>query len=344
VRESLKILIVLLAAAVAGSCADTMDLDAFTKPRYEAGRQRGAQLCASCHEDIYNQWSQHSRHSQATKSPSFRRAVEDLKSNVFLAGLVKESMCYSCHGSKTRDQGVNCETCHGRPLPGVPIETTHEKKYTPRLTKMRKPGFCAKCHEVKTPITGDSFTSVHSEWKKSEAAARGLTCQRCHMAKRADDDYAYHGFDSGARNVDIYKGDLRISNIVFDQPGLRLTLENRIKGHAIPASGPTRVLALELALQDANGEVLHRQHKRFFKRFSMLPVVGGVPLWLTDNSQLASGEKRRLRFSLPEYELAKSDKLVIVLRMYEVDDQHQGDISKAHWKSKPIVRRVLETK
>lgn len=343
-RESLKILIVLLAAAVAGSCADTLDLDAFTKPRYEAGRQRGAQLCASCHEDIYKQWSQHSRHSQSTKSPSFRRAVEDLKSNVFLAGLVKESMCYSCHGSKTRDQGVNCETCHGRPLTGVPIETTHEKKYTPRLAKMRKPDFCAKCHEVKTPITGDSFTSVHSEWKKSEAAVRGLTCQRCHMAKRADDDHAYHGFDSAARNIGIYRGDLVISNIVLDPPGLRLTLENRVKGHAIPASGPTRVLALELALQDADGEVVHRQHKKFFKRFSMLPVVGGVPLWLTDNSQLASGEKRRLRFSLPEYELVRSEKLVIVLRMYEVDDQHQGNISKAHWKSKPIVRRVLDTK
>mgnify|MGYP001826271412 CR=1 FL=1 len=92
------------------------------------GRQQGAQLCASCHEETYKQWSQRSRHSQATKSASFRKAVEDLQGNVLLAGLVKESMCYSCHGSKTRDQGVNCETCHGRPLAGVPIETTHERK------------------------------------------------------------------------------------------------------------------------------------------------------------------------------------------------------------------------
>ena len=143
-RESLKILAIVLAAALAGSCADTLDLDALTKPRYETGRQQGAQLCASCHDEIYKQWSQRSRHSQATKSASFRKAVEDLQGNVLLAGLVKESMCYSCHGSKTRDQGVNCETCHGRPLAGVPIETPHQKKNTPRLATMRNHNFSAK--------------------------------------------------------------------------------------------------------------------------------------------------------------------------------------------------------
>jgi len=342
VKESRKILIVLLLAMMTGSCADSMDIDAFTKPRYEAGRQRGVQLCATCHEDIYNQWSRRSRHSQATKSPSFRHSLDELKSNVFLAGIVKESMCYSCHGNKARDQGVNCETCHGRPLAGVPIETTHEKKFTPRLKTMRKAGFCARCHEAKAPITGDSFTSLYSEWKQSKAAAKGVTCQRCHMAKRGDDTHAYHGFDSAVRDVKIYRGDLRIANIALNPPALYLSIENRIEGHSIPASGPTRILALELALEDAAGQVLHQQSEKFYKRFSMLPVVGGVPLWLTDNSQLRSGERRRIRLTLPEDQLARSVKLVIVLRMYEVADKHQGDIGKAHWKSEPIVRRALK--
>ena len=197
---------------------------------------------------------------------------------------------------------------------------------------------------MKAPITGDSFMSLHSEWKQSEAAARGLTCQRCHMAKRADDTPSYHGVDTAVRDISIYRGDLRISNIVVDPPGMRLTLENRVKGHSVPASGPTRVLALEVALNSGDGEVLHREHRTFSKRFSMLPVIGGVPLWLTDNTQLASGEKRRLRFAFPEYEFARSEKLIIILRMYEVADQHQGDVGKAHWKSKPIVRRVIKTK
>ena len=102
-------------------------------------------------------------------------------------------------------------------------------------------------------------------------------------------------------------------------------------------------MALELFLHDAAGQVLHYQHQKFFKRFSMLPVIGGVPLWQTDNSQLRSGEKRRLRFALPEDQLANSDKLVIGLRMYEVADKYQGDIRKAHWVSKPILRKVLRT-
>lgn len=342
-RACLAVLVTCGLATLSAACTSTPDLDALTAPRYEVGHQRGAKFCATCHEDIYKQWSRRSRHAQATTSPSFRHAVAELEQNVALSRRFDDAMCYACHGSKTRNEGVNCETCHGRPLPGVSIETTHDKKFTPRLAAMRNPGFCAKCHQVRTPITGDDFTTLYKEWQASKAAARGVTCQRCHMARRADDAHAYHGFDSGYRNVAIYRDDLRLTNIVLDAPSLRLTVENHVQGHAIPASGPTRILALEISLRDAAGRQLHDQHHKFFKRFSMLPIVGGAPLWMTDNNQLQSGEKRRLRFDLPAAELARAAELVILLHMYEVADKHAGDIKKAHWTSKPIVRKVLPT-
>lgn len=301
VRACLTVLVTCGLATLSAACTNTPDLDALTASRYEVGHQRGAKFCATCHEDIYKQWSRRSRHAQATTSPSFRHAVAELEQNVALSRRFDDAMCYACHGSKTRNEGVNCETCHGRPLPGVSIETTHDKKFTPRLAAMRKPGFCA------------------------------------------DDAHAYHGFDSGYRNVAIYRDDLRLTNIVLHAPSLRLTVENHVQGHAIPASGPTRILALEISLRDAAGRQLHDQHHKFFKRFSMLPIVGGAPLWMTDNNQLQSGEKRRLRFDLPAAELARAAELVILLRMYEVADKHAGDIKKAHWTSKPIVRKVLPT-
>jgi hypothetical protein len=52
---------------------------------------------------------------------------------------------------------------------------------------------------------------------------------------------AYHGFDSITRlhKADIYRDDLMIKDIYYRFPEFGLTVENRIKGHAVPAVGPS---------------------------------------------------------------------------------------------------------
>ncbi len=161
------------------------------------------------------------------------------------------------------------------------------------------------------------------------------------MRKGEYDNYAFHGFRSAVRNAHLYKNKLKISKFALNRKRLRLQLENRVTGHSIPASGPTRVLALELLLKNNHGEVVYTQTRRFFKHFSMLPIVGGVPFMLIDNTQLQAGEKRTIRFELPERAYQRTTRVIMTLRMYEVADKFEGDLAKAHWVSKPIVRRTI---
>ena len=339
-RVLLQTIIVVLLALLT-SCTTLPDLAELQTPRYQTGGTKGAAYCGNCHPDTHEQWSKHSRHAKATKSPAFQRALAEIRENIVLGSFMNEEMCYTCHGDKKRNEGINCESCHGPVLPGVPIEVTHEKKYTPRLVEMRKPDFCSRCHQVKMPFTNEPLTTLHDEWKQSPAAKKGLTCQSCHMKKGEDDNYAFHGFKSAVRNAFLYKNKLRISKIALNSKRVRLQLENRVTGHSIPASGPNRVLALEMELRDKRGRVVHRDHQRFFKHFSMLPGVGGVPFLLMDNSQLRSGAKRRVRFSLPAGVYDRSRKLTLKLRMYEVADKYEGKLAKAHWVSKPIIEKNL---
>ncbi len=153
--------------------------------------------------------------------------------------------------------------------------------------------------------------------------------------------HAYHGFDTAVRNASIYRDDLSIDEVVLDFPQLRMTIENRVKGHSIPAGGPTRTLALEVSCEDEQGNELYRSVQTFSKKFSLMPVVGIMPYKLIRNTQLQNGEKRLLQFSLPLDIAGKIRKVVTVLRMYEVSDEYQGDIQRAHWTSIPIFRKEV---
>ncbi|MCP4934059.1 MAG: hypothetical protein GY927_07585 [bacterium] len=336
-----KLMIVTVQFALLTSCATLPEFSDLRTPRYQTGENKGAAYCASCHPDTHEQWSTRSRHAQSTKSATFQNALLEIKENIVVGNIIDEEMCYACHGNKKRNAGIDCESCHGTVLPGVPIETTHEKKYTPNLVEMRKSDFCARCHQTKMPFTGEALTTLHDEWKQSPAAKKGLTCQGCHMAKGEDDNYAYHGFKTAVRNGSLYKNKLKISQIAINHKRLRLLLENRVQGHSIPASGPTRILAAEIQLLNEKGVVIHRDVRRFFKHFSMLPLVGGVPFMLINNTQLRSGEKRRIRFDFPDGTYKRSAKLTLVLLMYEVADKYEGDITRAHWVSKPIIQKTV---
>ncbi len=89
------------------SCTPLRDLDELTRPRFQTGKKKGAVFCGSCHQDTYRQWSRHSRHAEATKSRSFRRALSELKENIVVGGIVDEDMCYACHGDKKSNEGIN---------------------------------------------------------------------------------------------------------------------------------------------------------------------------------------------------------------------------------------------
>ena len=322
------------------SCGMFEDMQAMKQPRYEIADQQAAVFCSSCHKEIYQQWLSHSRHAIATTADSFHHLKDVFTSNIVYNAFMGETMCYACHGSKEINEGVNCQTCHGAMPAKTSIEAAHESKYRPGLAALKQAEFCAKCHDVKNPVSGERLLATHDEWSRSPAAKADVSCQHCHMQKHVGQK-AYHGFDSMVRNESIYVDDLNISEINFNFPQLNMFLENRVKGHPVPAGGPTRTLALEVSCQDEKGNELYKTVQTFAKKFSLMPIVGIMPYKLIENTQLQPGENRALQFALPLDLMGEINKVIIVLRMYEVSDEHQGNIEQAHWESRPIIRKEI---
>ena len=317
------------------------EMQALKKPRYELGEHKGAEFCANCHQEIYDQWAKSSRHVTATTTQSFHDYKDKFTNNFLLNAVMGEDMCYACHGSKKVNKGVDCEACHGIANSNVPIMETHAKKFKPDREKLKKSKFCGDCHEIKNPLSGDFIISTYHDWQTSEAAENGMTCQACHMKPRKGKT-SYHGFDAMIRNPEIYNGDISINDVKLQFPNLNLVIENHILGHGIPPVGPSRVLGLEIIFKDHKGNEFHKTIHTFSKKFSLMPIAGIMPYKLIKDTQLRSGEKRSLSYNLPA-ELLKENiaGVELSLRFYDVSDEHQGDIAKAHWVSSPILTKEV---
>jgi hypothetical protein len=312
------------------------EVQALKAPRIEQGVHKGALSCAQCHREIYDEWSTRSLHALATAGQSFNDYLGKFKASFLLNTFITDAACYSCHGEKTSTEGVNCEICHGTVIENVSIMETHKVKYKPGLKTLQEQEFCIKCHDMRSPLSLDGILTVPEEWRNSQAATKGETCQSCHM-KKGVNGLSYHGFDTAHRDVTIYKDDVTIQNAKLQFPSFSLEIENRITGHALPPSGPTRIMVLEIIFLDIQGEGQHRVAETFSKKFELMPIVGVFPDRLIKNTQLQSGERRLLNFTLPTSLAGKVSKAVATLRFYGVSDEHQGDIQHAHWISKPIL-------
>jgi hypothetical protein len=332
----LPVLFMLTAAYAVTSSDMYKDFQTMKKPRYETGKHVGAQFCAGCHREIYEAWSQNSAHAEATTNERFLDFKDKFTDNLMLNTMMGEEMCYACHGSKEVDEGVNCETCHGTMDLKLGINETHEKKFKPIREKLGKPDFCARCHEL------PPFMTPFSDWQKSDASAEDVTCQGCHMRPR-ESELPYHGFDSISRTQDagIYRNDLEIKDVKLDFPRFSLAVENRIRAHSVPAGGPNRILVLEISLLDREGKEIHKIVETFGKYFELMPVIGLMPDRLIEDTQLQGGETRPLNYSLPLSIEGQIDSAMLTLRFYDISDEHQGDLNKAHWISDPILKEEV---
>jgi hypothetical protein len=71
---------------------------------------------------------------------------------------------------------------------------------------------------------------------------------------------------------------------------------------------------------------------------SLMPIFGLFPMKVIENTQLQSGEKRPLSYTLPSSLEGHLNKVIITLRFYDIYDWHQQDITKAHWVSEPFIK------
>ncbi len=169
--------------------------------------------------------------------------------------------------------------------------------------------YCAACHEG--TLFGTRVYQTFSEWQASPAAARGQTCQTCHLAptgKIANVAPAHGGIDrpdiSDHAMIGLTPAKLRAclevkTHVAREGDGWRLTVTLRAHdvGHRVPTGFIDRHLVLMVEGRDAHGNEtfalegakLHNlggepwagKAGKFFGRIRLDPLgKGPIPFWL----------------------------------------------------------------
>ena len=202
-----------MAAAPAGDDAKgSRSYDDYEKP----------EVCASCHVDIYQQWTQ-SMMSQAythhwDEIEYFDLAVEHAKRDPTLKDAVDG--CNGCHaplayladdlppprpeeGSRA-NESVSCDLCHT--ITGMQGDTPYNFNWVSEPGRVKygnKPGlesphhdtkqsdfiqaaeYCGTCHNEQSPH-GAWVKSTQLEWAEGPYAEDGVPCHVCHMPRAQD--------------------------------------------------------------------------------------------------------------------------------------------------------------
>jgi hypothetical protein len=168
-----------------------------------------AETCSGCHPQHYAEWRT-TAHAHAMEDPVFQALIETQRRVI---GTDLDRFCTQCHsaiGTRSLEitdgfvfdalsdvvrEGVTCNSCHrithverehnaGHVLdPLQPIQgrlgdssAMHGASYNPGMASSV---LCGSCHDVR--VGQLVLESPYAEWQDSPAAARGQSCQGCHM-------------------------------------------------------------------------------------------------------------------------------------------------------------------
>lgn len=243
--------------------------------------------CGSCHRDIFKMW-QKSGHANSMESAAF---LESFRQSQTEWGEERSRICLHCHAptvvetgdwdlsDKVTWEGVSCDVCHSlvdvdlsghAPRMRLDIgdvkrgpitdaaSTGHEVAYSPLHEKAIA---CAPCHEY-TNADGTPIMTTFSEWRNSQAAEDGKTCQSCHMwrTEAAVVDPRVQRASQAVVNLHEMPGGhslhqlLKALDIEYDleRTGNNLNATVRIAnviGHAVPTGMPGRQIILTVRVE-----------------------------------------------------------------------------------------------
>jgi hypothetical protein len=246
-------------------------------------------FCGNCHPNEYQAW-QSSAHAHAAVDPMVR-FCSNLEGQTSGAGT--QRLCAGCHdpvslrtGDATLASGrsVTCLGCHENvrtiraggngDLEAVTYDWTqdHKARASADLVLLRKPQFCAGCHEQFTPGTAVSTITTYTEWQGSAfaSAAAPVACVDCHMPSTAG--VFDHGFVGGnvylattfADADFVAKTTAKLQSAMSvtaarSGSSVAVTVQNHGAGHSFP-TGVTDIREpwVELDAVDGSGNVLAR--------------------------------------------------------------------------------------
>ncbi len=164
--------------------------------------------------------------------------------------------------------GVNCAVCHlrsgvvvGPPNPtDMPGEPPHE---TSTSALFQSSEFCAACHQLDQgfELNGKVLTNTYAEWKESYYARNKITCQTCHMPKRAHDFRGIHDKEMTRGGLEINL--LRVPTFNSDGVKAALSIKNARVGHMFPTY-VTPIVVVKAYQLDESGNVIEESVERGF--------------------------------------------------------------------------------
>ncbi len=303
-----------------------------------SGNYTLAAECGRCHQDIYQSWRKTS-HALAAVNPLFQENMERIDQEHGRGMRVNCVPCHSPTTLLTMDfslardlsrEGVTCDFCHtvsavdlarkGMKLKNdlSPVKMgpgredslpAHKTRKNPLLLQA---DFCAGCHQW-TNDQGVPILNTFQEWQASFYRGEQLYCQFCHMPEILKQVVLIEGraVERPARLHMEMGGHSQIQLATAAKLGLdavlaegkveaKVTVENFKGGHMLPTGLPSRMVALEVSLTDAQGKVLATAEKVYRRR---LADGQGQPLedmlsWylkavsVTEDTRIAPKERR----------------------------------------------------
>ncbi len=332
-----------------------------------------AETCGACHREIYEEWKI-STHARAWLDDA--QFQEELKKSRGAGGNGDVGwMCINCHTPVMNQlpqlvvglqdgklnapiyepnpfydpvmelDAITCATCHvkdGKIL-GPYGDSTHAPHPVQKSDTLLSEETCTRCHQAEAvfpDINLGCFFTTGAEWKASPAAARGETCQHCHMPEveraiaiqpnlpiRKTRRHWFGGslipkhpsYEAEIAPLRAIYGDgveTRLHAVskpcTTDEQcqWVSLDVANTRAGHHVPTGDPERHMIFTLTAK-AGGEVIAEKTVEFGSKYQWWPTIEKL-----SDTRIAAGETRVTLFELPKNvtELSlKAEKF----RMYE---------------------------
>lgn len=307
----------------------------------EQGHPLAPETCGHCHEEKFQHW-RNSRHARAM-GPGVLGQLLDRREEQIQECLnchaplpeqadslqkAQESSEPGSAGSPIQthaplhSHGVLCSACHvrnyrwyGPPRTGD-LSTPDSKSVVPHEgcipeIGFEDPRFCAACHQFPAggyALNGKLIENTYEEWRASPHAARGLTCQGCHMPGRR---HLWRGIhDPKAVRSAVSIGVSGVS-VVGRMLQANLSLTNSGAGHFFPTYVTPRVV-LEVYQEGADGSMADGTDQR-------LVIAREVSLDLSteySDTRLSPGQTAVLEYMRPR----SLDAVLIVMKVYVQPD------------------------
>lgn len=244
------------------------------------------QTCGTCHPQQYADW-QESWHHLGMGPGVMGQLVDWDGSNDTLVG-----QCQTCHApmaeqhprlkqgeewvdnplldAEQRAAGLTCAGCHvrqhdryGPPKQGrIPDEDgralaggAHDG-FIPR-EEFQQSVFCSRCHDFQRSqlaLEGKLIQETGEEWRRTDYAAQGTTCQDCHMPDGRHLWKGIHDPETVRSGVEI-SGELADPGSLLSAMRASLSLANTGVGHRLPTYTTPEIKLVLVQVDDAGQEL-----------------------------------------------------------------------------------------